>query len=58
MLLQGVDERHLAHVLGQVALFDQTAQGVSCCGFGIAEDGGGLFAWSCTICVGATFAAI
>ena len=43
MLLQRVDERYLAHVLGQVAFFDQAPQGVSGCGFGVSEDGGGFF---------------
>ena len=43
MLLQRVDKWHLAHVLGQVAFFDQASQGVSGCGFRVAEDGGGFF---------------
>ena len=43
MLIQRVDEWHLAHVLGQVTFFDQAPQGVSGCGFRVAEDGGGFF---------------
>ena len=43
MLLQRVDEWHLAHVLGQVVFFDQAPQSVSGCGFRIAEDCGGFF---------------
>ena len=43
MLFQRVDDRDFAHVLGQVAFFDQAPQGVSGCGFRVAEDGGGFF---------------
>ena len=43
MLIQRVDEGDFAHVLGQVAFFDQAPQGVSGCGFGVAEDRGGFF---------------
>ena len=43
MLIQRVDERDFAHVLGQVAFFDQAPQGVSGGGFRVAENGGGFF---------------
>ena len=43
MLIQRVDEGDFAHVLGQVAFFDQALQGVSGGGFRVAENGGGFF---------------
>ena len=43
MLLQRVDERPLAHVLRQVTLSYQIAQGVSGGIIGVSEDSSGLF---------------